>query len=256
MDKVGFLNLFKSDDENMIVKLWEDIELAESIDYFIETDIFYPPNIWNTLSKININGMRFLMCGLTTVSEKKNIIIIPPNYKGDMPEPRLVFFKIDGSNRFKNLEHKDFLGTIMSLGIKREILGDIIVKDSVAFGVITEEKFEIIEGIQKVSNIPVKIFKVSKDEVSQSEFENFLITIPSKRLDSIVGEISKSSRQKASSLIEEGNVLVNYNVQKSKSFEIKNGDVITIKRVGKFIFENTLGENKKGKLKVLLKKFI
>ncbi len=50
--------------------------------------------------------------------------------------------------------------------------------------------------------------------------------------------------------------MVNYNIQKSKSLDLKERDVITIKKVGKFIFENIVGENKKGKIKILLKKFI
>ncbi|MCF2611836.1 MULTISPECIES: YlmH/Sll1252 family protein [Fusobacterium] len=255
MDKKGFLNLFKNDDEQIIVKLWEDIELAQNIDYFIETDMFYPPNIWNILEKININGMKFLMCGLTENSEKKNIIIFPKDFQGEMPEFQLTFFKIDGTNRFKELEHKDFLGTIMSLGIKREILGDLIVKENIAYGVILKEKFEIIENLEKVSNIPVKISEISKDEVPQSEFKELLITVPSIRLDSVVGEITNNSRQKSVSLIDEGFVMVNYNIQKSKSLELKEKDIITIRKVGKFIFENIVGENKKGKIKILIKMF-
>ena len=256
MDKKGFLNLFKNDDEQIIVKLWEDIELAQSMDYFIETDIFYPPNIWSVLEKTNINGMRFLVSGLNETSEKKNIIIIPKDFQGENPEFQLIFFKIDGTNRFKELLHKDFLGTIMSLGIKREILGDLIVKENIAYGVILKEKFNLIKNLEKVSNIPVKIFEISKDEVPKGEFKEILITVPSIRLDSIIGEIANTSRQKSVSLIEEGLVMVNYNIQKSKSLDLKEGDVITIKKVGKFIFENIVGENKKGKIKILLKKFI
>lgn len=256
MDKKDFMNLFKNNDEQIIAKLWENIELANNIDYFIETDMFYSPNIWNILTKTNINGMKFLIYGLNESSEKKNIIIVPRDFEGEIKEPNLVFFKIDGTNRFKELLHKDFLGTIMSLGIKREILGDLIVKDNVAFGVITKEKFEIIRDLNKVSNIPVKVSEISKEEVPKSEFQDFVITVPSVRLDSIIGEISNNSRQKSVSLIEEGFVMINYNIQKSKSLELKIGDVITIKKVGKFIFENILGENKKGKMKILIKKFI
>lgn len=256
MDKKGFLNLFKVEDEKIVVKLWEDIELSNSIDYYISTEEFFPPNIWDILEKTNINGMRFLLKGLTNESEKKNIIILPRDYSGEEPEFELTYFKIDGTNKFKTLVHKDFLGTIMSLGIKREVLGDLIVKDNVAFGVIHKEKFHIIRDLEKVGNVPVKISEIEEGEVPQSEFKDIQITVPSPRLDSIVGEIANSSRQKSTALIEEGLVMVNYVIQKSKSFEVKEKDVITVKKVGKFIFENTLGENKKGKIKILLKQFI
>lgn len=256
MDKKGFLNLFKVEDEKIVVKLWEDIELSSNIDYYISTEEFFPPNIWDILDKTNINGMRFLLKGLTNESEKKNIIILPRDYSGEEPEFQLVFFKIDGTNKFKTLGHKDFLGTIMSLGIKREVLGDLIVKDNIAYGIIHKDKFDIVRDLERVGNIPVKISVIKEEEVPKSEFKEVQITVPSPRLDSIVGEIANSSRQKSTTIIEEGLVMVNYVVQKSKSYEVKVGDIITVKKVGKFIFENILGENKKGKTKILLKQFI
>ncbi len=256
MDKKGFLNLFKVEDEKIVVKLWEDIELSSNIDYYISTEEFFPPNIWDILDKTNINGMRFLLKGLTDESEKKNIIILPRDYSGEEPEFQLVFFKIDGTNKFKTLGHKDFLGTIMSLGIKREVLGDLIVKDNIAYGIIHKDKFDIVRDLERVGNIPVKISVIKEEEVPKSEFKEVQITVPSPRLDSVVGEIANSSRQKSTTIIEEGLVMVNYVVQKSKSYEVKVGDIITVKKVGKFIFENILGENKKGKTKILLKQFI
>ncbi|WP_035945288.1 RNA-binding protein [Fusobacterium perfoetens] len=256
MDKKNFLNLFKEENKDLIVKLWENIELANNIDYYIETEEFYPPNIWSILEKTNINNVRFLFKGLREDSEKKNIIIIPENFSQDMPEFNLTYFKIDGKNKFRELLHKDFLGTIMSLGIKREILGDLIVKDNIAYGVIYKEKFSFLDELEKVSNVPVKIFEIDENEIPKSEFQEIIITIPSVRFDSVVSEIANTSRQKAVTLIEEGLVMLNYNIQRDKSVEVKENDVITIKKVGKFIFSKELGENKKGKVKVLMKKFI
>lgn len=256
MDKKNFLNLFKEENGDLIVKLWEDIELVNSIDYYIETEEFYPPNIWSVLEKTNINNTKFLFKGLQENSEKKNIIIIPESFSGDIPKFNLTYFKIGGKNKFKELLHKDFLGTIMSLGIKREILGDLIVKDNIAYGVIHKEKFPLLNELEKVSNVPVKIFEIDEIEIPKSEFQEIVITIPSARFDSIVSEIANISRQKAVTLIEEGLVMLNYNIQRDKSVEVKENDVITIKKVGKFIFSKELGENKKGKVKVLIRKFI
>ena len=257
MDKKGFLNLFKNDDEQIIVKLWEDIELAQSIDYFIETDIFYPPNIWSVLEKININGMRFLVSGLNETSEKKNIIIIPKDFQGENPEFQLIFFKIDGTNRFKELLHKDFLGTIMSLGIKREIMGDLIVKNNICFGVIADEKYDIIsKEINKIGNVPVKIKQILQEEVPESEFKTEIFLLSSLRLDSFVSSATGLSRQKSVEEIEKGNVLLNYNLEKDKSAEIKEGDILTVKKYGKFKFLNIKGESRKNKIRIDVKKFI
>ncbi len=165
------------------------------------------------------------------------IMIAPKDYDISFMEFPLIYFKIDGENKFRELLHKDFLGTIMSLGIKREIMGDLIVKNNICFGVIAEEKYDIIsKEINKIGNIPVKFQKILSEEVPESEFktENFLLS--SLRLDSFVSAATGLS--------------------KDKSAEIKEGDILTVKKYGKFKFLNIKGESRKNKIRIDVKKFI
>lgn len=254
MDKKYFLNSMKEMDENKVVKLWEDIKLSESIDYPIQTTEFYPPGIWTKLN--NINGMTFLTKGLTGESEKKVILIIPKNYLGEIPDFNLVYFKINGKNKFKNLLHKDFLGTIMSLGIRREILGDLIVENNVSYGVIFEENYKIIENIDKISNVPVKVEFAKEEEVPKTNFKKIIITVSSLRLDSVISETMNISRQRAADEIVKGNIMLNYVINKEKSFEIKEGDIISIRKFGKFKLGNEITITKKGKKRISLNKYI
>ena len=257
MDKKGFLKIFKESDEYIISSLWNDIELCEEIEIPVFTKEFYPPAIWSYLEKNNINGLKFICMGLNSESEKKMIMIAPKDYDISFMEFPLIYFKIDGENKFRELLHKDFLGTIMSLGIKREIMGDLIVKNNICFGVIAEEKYDIIsKEINKIGNIPVKFQKILSEEVPESEFktENFLLS--SLRLDSFVSAATELSRQKSVEEIEKGNVLLNYNLEKDKSAEIKEGDILTVKKYGKFKFLNIKGESRKNKIRIDVKKFI
>ncbi|MGO2118445.1 MAG: YlmH/Sll1252 family protein [Fusobacterium sp.] len=254
MDKKYFLNYIKEMDENKLIKLWEDIKLSESIDYPIVTTEFYPPGIWSKLK--NINGMTFLTKGLTEESEKKVILIIPKNYLGEIPDFNLLYFKISGKNKFKNLLHKDFLGTIMSLGIKREILGDLIVKDNVSYGVIFQDNYKIIENIDRISNIPVKVSLTKEDEIPNIDFKTKTITISSLRLDSVISGIVNISRQRGADEIIKGNIMVNYVINKEKSIEIKEGDIISIRKFGKFKIGDEISINKKGKIRISIKEYI
>ncbi|MFK4784583.1 YlmH/Sll1252 family protein [Fusobacterium sp. MFO224] len=256
MNKKSFLSFMKDMDQDKVVKLWEDIELSERIDYPIQASEFYPPGIWTKLLSINVNGMTFLTKGLTEESEKKNILIVPKDYLGEIPNFNLIYFKIDGKNRFKNLLHKDFLGTIMSLGIKREILGDLIVGDSISYGVILEENFKIIMDIDRISNVPVKVEVIKGEEIPAMKYKDMSVSVISLRLDSVLSGILNMSRQKAVDEIVKGNVMVNYVINREKSSEIKAGDVLSIKKVGKFLVEKEMFLNKKGKLRIKLKKYI
>lgn len=257
MDKKSFLKLFKDNDEYMISSLWNDIELVEEIETPIFTKEFYPPAIWNFLEKNNINGLKFICKGLNNDSEKKMIMIAPKDYDTDDFDFPIVYFKIDGQNKFRELYHKDFLGTIMSLGMKREIMGDLIVKNSICFGVIVDEKYGIIEQeVKKIGNVPVKFEKIVEDEIPQSEFKTETLLVSSLRLDSFVSSVTGLSRQKSVDELEKGNILLNYNIEKDKSAEIKEGDILTVKKVGKFKFEEIKGESKKNKIRINVKKFI
>ena len=72
----------------------------------------------------------------------------------------------------------------------------------------------------------------------------------------VIAEIAGISRNEAVSKIENGEALLNYNYCRDKSFPIKENDVITIRKKGKFIFESSLGENKKGKFKLAINQVI
>jgi len=253
MDKKYFLNFMNEMDEGKLIKLWGDIKLSESIDYPIVTTEFYPPGIWSKLN--NINGMTFLTKGLTGDSEKKVIIIIPKNYSGEIPDFNLVYFKINGKNKFKNLLHKDFLGTIMSLGIKREILGDLIVKDNISYGVIFQENYKIVENIDRISNVPVKVELAKEEEVPKTNFKKIIITVSSLRLDSVISGIKNISRQRGADEIIKGNVMVNYVISKEKSLEIKEDDILSIRKFGKFKIGDEISVNKKGKIRISIKEY-
>ncbi|MEG0235747.1 MAG: YlmH/Sll1252 family protein [Cetobacterium sp.] len=258
MNKKYFFNLFPNEDEFLIASIWEDLSLCLDIDYPVYGSIFLPPQIWTKLYDVctSIN-LEIYTLGLTPDSEKKLVIFTPKFFDSSSLEEVVTYFKIDASNKFKTLQHKDFLGTIMGLGFKREILGDIIVKDNIGYCITTKDIFNIIKNnLSQINTIPVNISTISTSQIPQLEFKEITDTISSFRLDSIIASIANSSRNISTNLIESGDVLVNYNIEKSKNKIINIGSVITIRKKGKFILEKNLGENKKGKFKILIKQYI
>lgn len=258
MNKKYFFNLFPNEDEFLIASIWEDISLCLEIDYPVYGTVFLPPQIWTKLykvcSSINLDVHTF---GLTPYSEKQLAIFTPKNFDSSLLEKVVTYFKIDATNKFKSLQHKDFLGTIMSLGLKRETLGDIIVKDNIGYCVALNNIFNIIkDNLNQISTIPIDIDTISTSEIPQLEFKEIIDTVSSFRLDSIIASIANASRNISTNLIESGDVFINYNAEKSKNKIVSIGSVITIRKIGKFILEKNLGENKKGKFKILIKQYI
>lgn len=258
MNKKNFFSFFPNEDEFLIASIWEDICLCLDIDYPVYGSIFLPPQIWTKLRGVcdSIN-LDMHTLGLTPYSEKQLVVFTPKNFDCSTLEKVVTYFKIDACNKFKIIQHKDFLGTIMSLGLKRETLGDIIVKDNVGYCVATNDIFNILKSnLSQINTIPITISIITTTEIPQLEFKEMIDTVSSFRLDSIVASIVNSSRNISTNLIEDGDVLVNYNVEKSKNKIVSIGSIITIRRKGKFILEKNLGESKKGKFKILIKQYI
>ncbi|SJZ34107.1 RNA-binding protein YlmH, contains S4-like domain [Cetobacterium ceti] len=258
MNKKTFLSLFQSIDEYILANLFEDILLSEEISYPVETNLFFPPNVWKILAQGNpFKNLEFKFIGINSESEKRNIIISPKDFNFEEFNPDIIYFKMDCSNKFKTLEHKDFLGTIMSLGLKREAIGDIILKDNIAYSITKKDTFSIIEKeLKEINKIKVSVKEIFSNEIPPFNFKNISCTVSSIRLDSIVSNCTNLSRNEAVSLIENGQVLINYILIKNKSFVLKEKDIITIKKYGKFLYEEEMGKSKKDKFKILLKKYI
>lgn len=258
MNKKYFFNFFQNEDEFLIASLWEDFELCLNIDFPVYTTVFLPPQISKGLETIfNNYKIKVSSKGLTPFSEKKVVAFYPNSFQENDLEFPIKFFKVIGSNKFKTLEHKDFLGGIMSLGIKRELLGDIIVDNNIGYSVTFDNILNILENnLKQINTIPVTIESEEENNIPLPKFKEFTFPVVSLRLDSIVSSLIGASRSDSTVLIERGDVSINYNIEKNKSESVLENSIITIKKNGKFIIERVLGETKKGKLKILVKQYI
>lgn len=257
MDRKKFQNMFQEMDDYLLASLCDDIELCEEIEFPVYSKYFYPPQLCKKISEMNIGGIGFVLCGLNNDCEKNMIAILPRDYPVEQLYFPVKYFKITNKSKFKEPEHKHYLGTIMSLGIKRELMGDLVVEGNCCYGVVMEDVFTYLsENLTEIGRNPVEIEEITAENIPQLKYEEIVDSVSSIRLDNIVSVMINNSRGKSLELIESGEVSVNYIVEKEKNKSIKEGDIITIRRRGKFVFERIMGENKKGKIRVVVKKFI
>lgn len=258
MDKKKFLNIFEGEDKNLLAMVYEEIEMCKRINYQVYTDIFLPPQIWSRLEEMtNFLGAEVYTLGLNDTSEKRVCLFNPVGeeiYSYDYP---VVFFTVTGGNKFKELEHRHFLAAIMGLGIKREKVGDLIVREGKCYGVIAEELFDFLSAnLSQVGKVEVSIERTARETVPESRFEERVILVSSLRLDNLVPAVTGLSRSASTELIDEGVVTVNYGVKRRRDMQIEPGDVLSIRRYGKYIFDEIVGESKKGKTRIMLKKYV
>lgn len=150
------------------------------------------------------------------------------------------------------LSHRDFLGALMSLGIERETVGDILVEDGkcVVF-VKTEIKDYIISQISKIGNTGVKISSANLAFLPKGRgFEESVHTVSSLRLDNVVAAVTGLSREKTKNLILSDCVSLNFIPAQNISQNVTDGDCFMIRGKGKYIINGVLGETKKHRIRI------
>ena len=173
--------------------------------------------------------------------------------------PPVVFIRIAPVQmKFADdLTHRDFLGSLMALGIKREMLGDIIIKDNRAFLICMESIAEyIISQLDKVRHTSVvcEISDVLPENVLP-EFECQEIIVASERIDVLISAVYNLSRNESQKRIESETVFCNSIMINSTSFVPQAGSIISVRGCGRFIVESVLRTTKKGRLVVAIKKY-
>ncbi len=150
-----------------------------------------------------------------------------------------------------DLTHRDFLGSVLGLGIKRETIGDIIIKNNTGYIFCLSSVADfIIDNLKKVRHTSVKCEKVTEtpEEVKPEATEKFII-VASERLDVIIAEIYNLSRSESNTLFMSKKVFINGKLTENNSQKIKAGDTISVRGYGRFNWLGTSGETKKGRLK-------
>ena len=145
----------------------------------------------------------------------------------------------------------------MSLGIERDKIGDIVVNKGESFAFVSKTIADFcMENIRKVGGVGVEV-SVFDGEVSKNvNFEIITKTIASNRADCVVAAICNCSRENAKEFILSGNLIVNHILCESVTKQICTNDVLSVKRQGKFIVESIDEKTKKGRNKLILKKYV
>lgn len=179
---------------------------------------------------------------------------IQPNFN----EFPISCIKIVPTSKNCNLSHRDYLGSIMGLQLKREVIGDIFCFDD--YGVVFVNngiKDYVLSNLEKIGKTKVNLSIVNALNLKNNKkFIEIKGTISSLRLDCIVAFLIAKSRTNASSIIVSGVVSINSSVATNVSKVLKAGDIIVIKGKGKFILCDNIKQTKKDRLFIVVNKLL
>lgn len=156
------------------------------------------------------------------------------------------------------LSHRDFLGALLGVGIKREKLGDIVCGSGLTVVFADEELAPFLaESVNKVGSEGVHAVFPYTDEVTvHREFREYQDTVASPRLDAVLKAALRISREEAARCIVAGAVSCNHMPCEAVAHTVKEGDVLSVRGAGRFLIA-TLGPlTKKGRLIIKIHQYI
>ena len=159
----------------------------------------------------------------------------------------------------KEISHRNYLGTILSLGIKREKIGDILTHDDGCYVFLSSDIADFVkDNICKVSGCGVEILSadVKKISIPEKQFELIETVAASLRLDAVLASAMKKSRNDAKNMILSGKVSVNHCEINQTDYMLKDGDLLSVRGLGRIQLAAFGGKTRSDRLHITLKKFI
>ncbi|MBR1675033.1 MAG: hypothetical protein IJ703_08755 [Eubacterium sp.] len=178
----------------------------------------------------------------------------------EIPPVKALMIKARGTKFAEALTHRDYLGALMNLGITREMLGDIVIdqggdkasKAGAAYVFVAEHMADyIVDSLMNIKHTAVDVSVVEElPEGLGATKEEKQLVVSSNRLDAIIARVFGMSREAAAELISDGRIFINGRTVTKKEKSLSEGDRVSVRGFGKFVFSLENGKTKKDRLMI------
>lgn len=196
----------------------------------------------------------FISYGFTK-GERGRVVFYPDFFQFEEVKDNIQIIALEYQGG--TLSHRDILGALMSLGFKREVLGDILVSDGSARIAILDHFAEYLKlNLEKIGSLRVSIKECADLKPLEQDLKEINVTLSSLRLDGILSKGFGLSRSSSGKLISGKKVKVNFRIIEKIDRQIMEGDLISCHGFGRLKVLALLGKNHKERYKVCLGMFI
>ncbi|MBQ2825855.1 MAG: hypothetical protein IJF13_01415 [Clostridia bacterium] len=218
---------------------------------------------------------KYLFFGGSNGTERNMVFFIPdylldlaetsPEYLSDAMSPEfsdaVAAVKVRGSG-YRKLSHRDYMGSILGLGVQRFVIGDIIPVDGEESAIVFCSKkiadFLVSELISVGADrgVVTEHFTLPEGFEIKRSFRTITDTVASERLDCVVAALVNCSRDSAKTLITSGEAEKNYSENKKVDSLVTEGDIITVRGHGKYIIRNISDKTRKDRIRLVADKYV
>jgi RNA-binding protein YlmH len=193
-------------------------------------------------------------------AERRRALIAPDYADLSQEDMQLSVLEITPEGqRFTELEHGDYMGSLLGLGMKRDKIGDIHVLDDGCHTVVATEIASYLNlNMNQVHRLHVMtgLLPIEQLRAAKQELQTMELSVASLRLDGIASDVYRLSRSKILVPIKAGRCKVNWKPEEDPSHALKEGDVVSVQGMGRFKVLELEGVTKKGRYRVKIGKFV
>ncbi len=221
-----------------------------------------------SLAEQNFRYTRHFLWGGYPDAERKIIVFIPEYYDGHPADPGfrlqpedefLEVLRVSVPKGSRPLSHRDYLGSIMALGIDRSIIGDILVHPLGADIVILKSMEDYLLSSYTNAgreNLSTEIVPIDQIQLAEVRTQIKRDTVASLRFDNLISSAFNLSRGKAQEAIRAGLAGINGLQVLKPDAEVAEGDKITLRGSGKAVLKEVGGTTRKDRITVVLEKYV
>ena len=260
-----------SEDKKILFARLDDLCRSAEQGIPVSSCFLSPRELYFGAQYLRTHGMtgRFLEWGGYGSAERKKIIVLPEYMEGVSFEG-LSDYGVDCGvaallvlcSGFVKVTHRDLLGSVLGLGIERDVIGDIVLSEGekIQATVICDAAIaEYIEAnLVKVGRDTVKVKKaeLSAEFVPERKFVHLSGTVASARLDCIVAAVCSLSREKAREAVVAGLVELDYEPEERPDRTVSSPAVLAVRGYGKFKINAVSDVTRKGRIRLDADKYV
>ncbi len=259
MDRKKLLAAAESDEDKILLsKIFDVFSFSESKNVIRNSQFLNGHEIVLAKKVAQCFDLEYELFGGYDEAERQILVCYPDFLVPEAEDFPICIIKAQ-SRGGRRLSHRDYMGAVLNLGIKREKIGDILVCDSFAYIFCMADIADyIVSQIDKIGNCGVNMSVSSFDcvDVPKKQFKEIEASVSSVRLDAVVAAGVGVSRTEAASIVQRGLVSVNWEVRDKSDYRPTQGDILSIHGHGRILFYKIGGQSKKGRTFIVLRKYI
>lgn len=261
MTKANIYTHFSPEERPFIDQALDWIRRAGQAHEVRQTDFLDPRQQHILESLVNReHDLQVMFHGGYDEAERKRAWIAPDYVQLDQVDLGIEVLSITSDDAsFAKLEHGDFMGAILGLGLKRDKMGDIHVSEQGCHCLTASETIPYLNvQLRQVHRVHVMtdILPLEQLVYVEPELEESTFTVSSLRLDAIASDAVRLSRSKIVDRIRAGDCRINWKVEIDPSKPVAEGDVISLRGFGRFKLIALGGKSKKDRIYVTIGKYI